>query len=84
MVRDITLGQYLPGKSVIHRLDARAKILMLLAMIVFIFVAGNFVSLSLMTLVSLCDFHGHYQSVLRYGRCVVGMGHYPHYTGRYP
>ena len=53
MVRDITLGQYLPGKSVIHRLDARAKILMLLAMIVFIFVAGNFVSLSLMTLVSL-------------------------------
>lgn len=53
MVRDITLGQFIPGHSLIHRLDARAKLLMLLAMIVFIFVAGNYVSLMLMTMVSL-------------------------------
>ena len=26
MLKDITIGQYFPGESVIHRLDARAKI----------------------------------------------------------
>ena len=45
MVRDITLGQYWPGHSLIHRLDARAKILLLLSMIVFLFVADNFFNL---------------------------------------
>ncbi|MBQ5565119.1 MAG: energy-coupling factor transporter transmembrane protein EcfT [Clostridia bacterium] len=53
MVRDITLGQYMPGNSIIHRLDARSKIMLLIAYIVFIFVAGNYVSLLLMTLSSL-------------------------------
>ena len=28
MLKDITLGQYLPGKSLIHRLDPRTKILL--------------------------------------------------------
>lgn len=53
MIRDITLGQFMPGNSVIHRLDARAKILFLLAYIVFIFVAGNYMALMLITLSSL-------------------------------
>lgn len=42
MVRDITLGQYIPGKSVIHRLDPRVKIMLTFVFIVFIFVASNF------------------------------------------
>ena len=29
MLKDITLGQYFPGESVIHRLDARFKICLL-------------------------------------------------------
>lgn len=53
MVRDITLGQYLPGKSVIHRMDARAKIVLLIADIVFIFLCSNFISLLLMTMFTL-------------------------------
>ena len=53
MVRDITLGQYMPGTSKIHRLDARAKILFLIAYIVFIFVAKNYMSLMLITMASL-------------------------------
>ena len=40
MVRDITLGQYFPSKSVLHRMDPRVKILLLLTYIVFIFL-GN-------------------------------------------
>ena len=53
MVRDITLGQYMPGNSKIHRLDARSKILLLIAYIVFIFVAKNYMSLMLITMASL-------------------------------
>ncbi len=37
MIKNITLGQYFPGNSVIHRLDARVKILLALALIVLIF-----------------------------------------------
>ena len=53
MVKDITLGQYLPGRSLIHRLDARTKILLLIAYIAFLFVADNYMALMLMTFSSL-------------------------------
>lgn len=43
MLKDITLGQYFPGNSMIHRMDPRTKILMVLAFIVVIFVIQNFV-----------------------------------------
>lgn len=42
MIRDITLGQFYPSQSVIHRLDARTKILATLAYIVELFVVNNF------------------------------------------
>jgi energy-coupling factor transport system permease protein len=42
MVRDITLGQYFPGKSFVHRLDPRIKIILTFVYIVFIFIANNF------------------------------------------
>ena len=40
-LNDITLGQYYPADSVVHRLDPRVKILLLIALIVAIFLAGN-------------------------------------------
>lgn len=48
MIRDITLGQYIPGKSVIHRLDPRVKIALTFAFLIFLFVATNFQGLLLM------------------------------------
>lgn len=42
MIRDITLGQYYPGSSVIHRLDARTKIIATLVYIVALFIVNNF------------------------------------------
>ena len=33
MLKDITLGQYFPGQSVIHRLDPRTKLTMLVVYI---------------------------------------------------
>ena len=42
MIRDITLGQYYPGNSLIHRLDSRVKIIATLLFIVELFVVDNF------------------------------------------
>ncbi len=50
MVKDITLGQFMPGDSFIHKMDARAKILLLISYIVFIFLCFNFVSLGVMAI----------------------------------
>ena len=43
MLRDITMGQYYPGKSCIHRLDARIKIIETLMFIVELFIVDNFI-----------------------------------------
>ena len=50
MVKDITIGQYFPGQSVIHRMDPRMKLVLTLFFIIFIFVCHNFWSLGLMVL----------------------------------
>jgi len=48
MVRDITIGQYFPGNSVIHKVDPRMKLVLSLVFIIFIFVCHNFYSLGFM------------------------------------
>ena len=47
MLKDITLGQYFPGDSVVHRMDSRAKILLTIVYIVMLFIANNVVGLGL-------------------------------------
>lgn len=41
MLKDITLGQYFPGSSVIHRMDARVKLVLTILFIVMLFAAHN-------------------------------------------
>ena len=41
MLKDITIGQYFPGKSVLHRLDPRMKILLTVGYIVMLFTVSN-------------------------------------------
>ena len=48
MLKDITLGQFFPGYSVIHRLDPRTKLVLLVAYIVALFLAVNWISYALM------------------------------------
>ena len=50
MIRDITLGQYYPERSVIHRLDARTKILGTLLYIIEIFLVNSFAGFGLVIL----------------------------------
>lgn len=49
MITDITIGQYFPGKSFIHKLDARTKIVLTLMFLIFAFICKNFWSLGLIT-----------------------------------
>ncbi len=48
MLKDITLGQYFPGNSVIHHLDPRTKLIMLVVYIVALFLAVSWASYGLM------------------------------------
>ena len=45
-MRDITLGQFFPADSVLHRLDPRVKIVSLIAYIALIFCTFNYISLA--------------------------------------
>ncbi len=48
MLKDITLGQYFPGNSPIHRLDPRTKLIGLVAYIVALFMAKSWFSYAVM------------------------------------
>ena len=41
MLKDITLGQYMPGNTAVHRLDPRTKILLTTAYIAMIFLVKS-------------------------------------------
>ncbi len=47
MLKDITLGQFFPGNSFVHRLDPRTKLIVLVLYIVALFMAGNWISYGL-------------------------------------
>ncbi len=47
MLKNITLGQYFPGESLIHRLDPRTKLLATVALIAIVFVSHGFSGLIL-------------------------------------
>jgi energy-coupling factor transport system permease protein len=55
MLKDITIGQYFPGGSVIHRLDPRIKIGLTFVLIVCLFVANNMVGYSICALFILTE-----------------------------
>ena len=44
MLKDVTLGQYFPGTSLIHRLDPRTKLIGVILYIVALFVAKSWIS----------------------------------------
>lgn len=50
LLKEITLGQYFPGNSILHRMDPRMKIILLTAYIVFIFLTKNYASLTVIAL----------------------------------
>lgn len=53
MISDITLGQFFPGRSPLHRLDPRTKIILATLFIVAVFVASNPVSFAVLVITTL-------------------------------
>ncbi len=53
MISDITLGQFFPGKSAIHRLDPRTKIILATLFIVSVFLANNPISFAFLAIITL-------------------------------
>ena len=53
MLKDITLGQYFPGNSPIHRLDPRTKLILLVVYIVALFMAQSWISYAVMLIILL-------------------------------
>ena len=54
MISDITLGQFFPGYSVIHKLDPRTKIVLAVLFIVTVFLAKNPITLAFLAVITLC------------------------------
>lgn len=48
MIKDITIGQYFPTNSVLHRLDVRMKLILTFLFIILIFLCKNYFSMLLM------------------------------------
>ncbi|MBO4902243.1 MAG: energy-coupling factor transporter transmembrane protein EcfT [Lachnospiraceae bacterium] len=54
MLRDITLGQYYPTESVLHKLDPRVKLLGTLVFLVSLFLIPNFIGYIIATIFLIC------------------------------
>ena len=53
MLRDITLGQFFPGDTVVHRLDPRSKLVLTIVYITALFMARGYFAYALMLMVLL-------------------------------
>ncbi len=51
MLKDITLGQYFPGETFVHRLDPRTKLIFVVIYIAALFTAKTYIGYSIMLLV---------------------------------
>ena len=49
MLKDITLGQFFPGNTIVHRLDPRTKILAVVLYIVALFSADSVLTYAIVT-----------------------------------
>lgn len=50
MLKDITLGQYFPGNTIVHRLDPRTKLILTVVFIAALFTAKSYISYGVMLL----------------------------------
>lgn len=52
MLKDITLGQFFPGNTIAHRLDARTKLILVVLYIVALFQANGWISYGVIALIT--------------------------------
>lgn len=54
MLKDITLGQFFPGHSFLHKMDPRMKLILTFALIIVVFVSQGFIGFALILAFILC------------------------------
>ena len=70
MLKDITLGQFFPGDSIVHKLDPRTKLILVLLYIVALFQAVGWISYGAVILVTaVCMLLSH----IRFGTIFKGL-----------
>ena len=52
MLKDITLGQYVPGETVVHKLDPRTKLILVVLYIISLFQANGWISYAAITVIT--------------------------------
>lgn len=52
MIKDITLGQYFPGESIIHRMDPRVKIVLTIALLITLLIINSYTAFLLYAILS--------------------------------
>ena len=50
MLKNVTLGQFFPGNSFLHKMDPRMKLILTFALIVIVFVSQGFIGFGLILL----------------------------------
>lgn len=68
MIKDITLGQFFPGNTVLHRLDPRMKIILTIAYIVAVFLAKNvysFIAVTASAVILVCISRISWKTILK-------------------
>ena len=50
MLKDITLGQFFPGNSAVHRMDPRVKLVLMVAYIALVFLVKGFIGYAILAL----------------------------------
>ncbi len=73
MLNGFSFGQYFPGESALHRMDARVKLLLTIGMIVALFVAGGAVPMALLVALTLLLFIGSHIPLTVLWRSVRGI-----------
>ena len=70
MLKDITLGQFFPGDSIVHKLDPRTKLILVIVYIVALFQGKGWISYGLVVVVTiLCLAMSH----IRFGTIFKGL-----------
>ena len=54
MLKDVTLGQYFPGNTIVHRLDPRSKLILVVLYIAGLFQASGWISYAAVTYRDVC------------------------------
>lgn len=55
MIKDITLGQYFPGESIIHRMDPRVKIVLTIALLITLLIINSYTAFLLYAILSFTE-----------------------------